>query len=371
VLTESIDDILADPDIRIVVELMGGEEPAREYMLKMLEAGKDVVTANKLVLALHGRQLFTTARKAGRRIAFEGAVAGGIPIIRLLREGLTANHIERVTGILNGTTNYILSAMTNRGLEYGQALKEAQALGYAEADPSADVDGYDAAYKLSILASLGFEGYVDPARIIRRGISTISAMDIALADRFGYKIKLLAGAEREDGHLYLSVAPSLVPKGHPLANVNDAYNAVTIEGDSVGQLMLYGKGAGDLPTGSAVVSDIIELARFPDLQESEILAAGREMALSDSCARPAEYYVRLLVRDIPGVLGQITTMLGMHGISIATFTQELDNEGHATLLFFTHECEWKSVEAVKATLKTMPFVIEIANVLPIWAGAKK
>ena len=332
VLTESFDEILSDPGIRIVVEAMGGEEPALGYTLAALAAGKDVVTANKLVLALHGQRIFEAARAEGRRVAFEGAVAGGIPVIRALREGLTANNIERITGILNGTTNFILSAMTDRGVEYADALREAQALGYAEADPSADVDGFDAAYKLAILASLGFEGYVDPRRIPRKGISTVTALDIALADRFGYRIKLLAGAERTDGSFHISVTPSLVPKGHPLANVNGAYNAVAIEGDSVGQLMLYGKGAGDLPTGSAVVSDIIELVRFPDLTESEIILQDREIEISDSSSRPSEYYVRLLVKDLPGVLGQIATMLGLHGISIATVTQELDKTGRATLI---------------------------------------
>lgn len=370
VFTESMDEILSDPGIRIVVEAMGGEEPALSYTLAALEAGKDVVTANKLVLALHGRSIFEAARASGRRIAFEGSVAGGIPVIRALREGLTANTIERITGILNGTTNFILSAMTDRGVEYADALREAQSLGYAEADPSADVEGFDAAYKLAILASLGFEGYVDPRRIVRKGIATVTAQDIALADKFGYRIKLLAGAERGDGKLHLSVSPSLVPKGHPLANVNGAYNAVTVEGDSVGQLMLYGKGAGDLPTGSAVVSDIIELVRFPDLSESEIIRQDRDLELSDSTARPAEYYVRLLVKDLPGVLGQIATMLGVHGISIATVTQELDNEGRATLLIFTHECQRSAVEAAAQTLRTMPFVLSIANILPLWADAR-
>lgn len=370
ILTERVDEILADPEIRIVVEAMGGEDPALGYTLAALEAGKDVVTANKLVLALHGRRIFEAARTAGRRIAFEGAVAGGIPVIRALREGLTANNIQRITGILNGTTNFILSAMTDRGMEYADALREAQSLGYAEADPSADVEGFDAAYKLAILASLAFEGYVDPRRIPRKGISTVTSLDIALADKFGYRIKLLAGAERADGRLHLSVTPSLVPKGHPLANVNGAYNAVAIEGDSVGQLMLYGKGAGDLPTGSAVVSDIIELVRFPDLSESEIISSDKEMELSDSTARPSEYYVRLLVKDLPGVLGQIATVLGVHGISIATVTQELDNAGGATLLIFTHECERASVEAAAGTLRTMPFVLSIANILPLWADAR-
>jgi homoserine dehydrogenase len=369
-LTDSIDEILSDPEIRIVVELIGGEEPARDYMLQAFKAGKDVVTANKLVLALHGRELFTAAQENGRRISFEAAVAGGIPIIRLLHEGLTANTIERITGILNGTTNYILSAMTNRHMEYSDALKEAQALGYAEADPSSDVDGYDAAYKLAILASLGFEGYVDPNQIERHGIGTITAMDIALADRFGYRIKLLAGAERGDGQIYLSVTPSLVPKVHPLANVNEAYNAVAIEGDAVGQLMLYGKGAGDLPTGSAVVSDIIELVRFPDLKEADIITQWHELSPSESPARPSEYYIRLTVLDRPGVLGQITTMLGAHNISIATITQELGPNGQATLIIFTHDCEWKALEAAMGSLKTMPFMIEIANVLPLWAGTR-
>lgn len=366
-LTTSIDEILNDPEIRVVVELMGGEEPAREYMLRALKAGKDVVTANKLVLALHGRELFSVALAENRRIAFEASVAGGIPIIRLLREGLTANNVERITGILNGTTNYILSAMTNRHLEYADALKEAQALGYAEADPSSDVDGYDASYKLTILASLGFEGYVSPKDIIRQGIGSIEAADIALADRFGYRIKLLACAERENGHIYLSVTPSLVPKGHPLSNVNEAYNAVALEGDSVGQLMLYGKGAGDLPTGSAVMSDIIELVRFPDLTESEIITQWRKLEPSESRARPSKYYMRLIVQDRPGVLGQLTTMLGAHGISIATITQELETTGHATLLIFTHECSWKALEAAVCSLKTMPFMAQVANVLPIWA----
>ncbi|HSV55686.1 MAG TPA: homoserine dehydrogenase [Magnetospirillaceae bacterium] len=369
-LTESFDRILADPDIRIVVEALGGEEPALDYILAALGAGKDVVTANKLVLSLHGRRIFEAARASGRRVAFEGAVAGGIPVIRTLREGLTANNIERITGILNGTTNFILSAMTDRGMEYEAALREAQDLGYAEADPSSDVDGYDASYKLSILASLGFEGYVDPRHIPCRGIVSITALDIALADRFGFRIKLLACAERADGTLHASVTPSLVPKAHPLASVNGAYNAVAIEGDSVGQLMLYGKGAGDLPTGSAVVSDIIELVRFPDLSESEIIWPDREIRLSEISARTSQYYVRLLVKDLPGVLGQIATVLGVHGISIATLTQELDNAGRATLLIFTHECDWKAVDSAAGTLRTMPFVLAVANILPLWADTR-
>ncbi|MDF2675190.1 MAG: homoserine dehydrogenase, partial [Clostridiales bacterium] len=261
ILTTNVEDILNDEEIKIIVELMGGAEPAREYMLRAMKCKKHVVTANKLVLATQGEELFKTAEGEGILFYYEASVGGGIPIIREINESLTANKIEKLVGIINGTTNYILTKMTQEGMGFDEALKEAQAKGYAEADPTSDIEGYDAAYKLAIMASLSFGTKVDLESIYREGIGGIEAIDIEYANKFGYAIKLLAVGKEVDNRLELRVHPTMVPKNHPIANVNDSFNAIFIKGNAVGDLMLYGRGAGDLPTGSAVVGDIISILR--------------------------------------------------------------------------------------------------------------
>ena len=244
-----------------MVELIGGRDEAKEYMIRAMKAKKHIVTANKLVIANWGEELFKIAEEENVLFYYEASVAGGIPIIREINESLTANKIEQIIGIVNGTTNYILSKMTIDGISFDEALKEAQEKGYAEADPTSDVDGYDAVYKLAIMSSLSFGTKVDHDCIYREGIRNISTIDIAYAKKFGYTIKLLAIAKEENNKLELRVHPTLVPSTHPMANVNDAFNAILIKGNAVGELMLYGRGAGDLPTGSAVVGDIISILR--------------------------------------------------------------------------------------------------------------
>lgn len=262
ILTTDYDSIAADPSIDIVVEVIGGIEPARDYILRALKAGKQVVTANKAVLAQYGSEIFAAAEANRRTIKFEASVCGGIPIINVLQESLTSNEIEEITGILNGTTNYILTKMTEEGVEFETALKEAQALGYAEADPASDVEGYDAAYKLAILSNLAFGTKTEVQSILRQGITGVTQQDMLDARQKGCSIKLLATAKKVEGVLQLKVRPEAIPHSHPLAVVNGVNNAVLVKGNAVNELMFYGQGAGEMPTGSAVVSDIISLARL-------------------------------------------------------------------------------------------------------------
>ncbi|NLK34223.1 MAG: homoserine dehydrogenase, partial [Gracilibacteraceae bacterium] len=261
IITTDINDIINDASIKIIIELIGGTEPAKEYILKAMKRKKHVVTANKLLLATQGEELFRAAEQERVLFYYEASVGGGIPIIREINESLTANRINKLVGIINGTTNYILTRMTREGMDFNEALREAQEKGYAEADPTSDVEGYDAAYKLAIMSSLSFNTKIDFSSIYREGISNIKAVDIDYANRFGYVIKLLAIGKESEGKLELRVHPAMVPQNHPIANVNDSFNAIFIKGNAVGDLMLYGRGAGDLPTGSAVVGDIISILR--------------------------------------------------------------------------------------------------------------
>jgi homoserine dehydrogenase len=332
VITSNVDDVINDPEIAVVAHLIGGLEPARSIMLRLLEAGKDIVTANKALLAEHGPELFAVARKLGRTIAFEASVAGGIPIITNISQCLSANSIESLEGILNGTSNFILTQMSSRGVAYADALRRAQELGYAEADPTMDVDGTDAAQKLAILAHLAFGAHVKWQQIPRVGIDKVEADDMRYASQLGYSIKLLAEAKRSDGSMLdLHVSPTLVRRRTPLAEVQDAFNAVLVVGDAVGPVFYHGRGAGQMPTASAVVADIIDTAvgrtrlTFETLEPFSTTSPPR-VNLRDSDELPGRFYFRLRVKDHPGTLAAITGVFGKHNLSIASVIQH-ENDG--------------------------------------------
>jgi homoserine dehydrogenase len=324
-LTTSLDDALRDPSIQIVAELVGGVDWARRAVLAVLEAGKDVVTANKALLATRGAEVFDTARRHGRAVAFEASVAGGIPIIAALTQGLAANQILALQGILNGTCNFILTNMTEEGTAYADALAEAQRLGYAEADPTLDVDGTDASHKLAILSQIAYGVAVPPEKIARRGIDGIDAADIRFAGELGYVIKLLAEAFQGNEGLALHVSPVLLRKTTPLAQVRGAYNAIHVVGDAVGDTFYYGRGAGSMPTASAVTADIIDLAVGRAQRTFQTLRlwtgdGGRVKSMPSEAVK-TRFYLRLLVDDRPGVLADVARVLAEHHISIASVIQ--------------------------------------------------
>lgn len=342
VLTNDVDQVINNRNIKVVASLIGGLEPERSIMLQLLESGKDVVTANKALLAEHGPELFDRARELGRSIAFEASVAGGIPIIANISQCLSGNQILSLDGILNGTTNFILSKMHEEGMAYADALKEAQRLGYAEADPTLDVDGSDAAQKLAILAHLAFGARVDWKDIPRMGIDRLDKTDVRFAQEIGYRIKLLAVAELDGDTLELHVSPTLVKRGKPLSDVSGAFNAIRVVGDAVGELMYYGRGAGQMPTASAVVSDIIDTAvgraaiTFRTLElwsNRKARVAPREHAKADG-----RFYLRVNAEDHPGVLAQVASVLGQHHISISSVLQQetASPDGTVPLVIMTH-----------------------------------
>ncbi|RIK78818.1 MAG: homoserine dehydrogenase [Planctomycetota bacterium] len=343
VLTDDVDQVINNPEIQVVAHLVGGLEPARTIMLRLLESGKDVVTANKALLAEHGPELFDAARELGRSIAFEASVAGGIPIIANISTCLSANQIESLHGILNGTSNFILTKMHDEGAPFQEVLAEAQRLGYAEADPTMDVDGSDAAQKLAILAHLAFGARVDWKDIPRAGIDTVDVCDVRYAKEMGYRIKLLATADLVDDTLELDVSPALVRVRSPLAEVSGPFNAIRVEGDAVGPLFFHGQGAGQMPTASAVVADMIDMAvgrtaiTFRTLELWSNRKARVTPAPND--AARAKFYLRVIVEDHPGVLAQVTTVLGKHGISIASVLQRepIEAQGVVPLVIMTHE----------------------------------
>jgi len=358
ILTDNIDDIINDESIKIVVELVGGREVAKEYMIRAMKAKKHIVTANKLVIANWSKELFKIAEEENVLFYYEASVAGGIPIIREINESLTANRIEQIIGIINGTTNYILSKMTIDGSSFDEALKEAQEKGYAEADPTSDVDGYDAVYKLAIMASLSFGTEVDHDCIYREGIRNISAVDIEYARKFGYTIKLLAIAKEENNKLELRVHPTLVPSSHPMANVNDAYNAILIKGNAVGELMLYGKGAGDLPTGSAVVGDIISILRN-NVKPADLKGVSGEVDFKEvkkAEDNESEFYIRLDFKDKAGVLGDTAKIFGKNNVSIVSITQDVEQVDHSSLAFITHKSAEKNIR------NSLNKIIQLENV---------
>lgn len=351
-LTTEAMDVIDDPDIHVVVELMGGLQKAKEYILKAMERGKHVVTANKALLAESGQEIYQAAEHYGVSLAFEASVGGGIPVIGALRGGLSANHIHTTMGILNGTSNYILTRMTQEGLPYDRVVQEAVELGLAEDPPTLDVDGIDAAHKLAILMSIGFGSPVSFKEIYKEGITELTPDDIRFAGEFGYCVKLLAISRNLGGMLEARVHPAMIPKDHIMANVNGAYNAIYLEGDFVGPNVYYGLGAGRRPTGSAVVSDIMDLARqirlgvkmpMPPLGHVSPPEAGIHIQPMEELS--TSYYFRFSVLDSPGVLSKISGVLGNHKISIASVIQKgREVNGSVPLVMMTHEAMENNVQ---------------------------
>ncbi|TAN43384.1 MAG: homoserine dehydrogenase [Nitrospirae bacterium] len=360
-LTKDAGELINDPDIQVIVELIGGTTIAKEVMLRALRAGKHVVTANKALLATHGSEIFRTARKHKVHVGFEAAVAGGIPIIKVVREGLVANRIKAVYGIINGTTNYILTKMTDEKAEFQEVLKEAQKLGYAEADPTYDIEGIDSAHKLAILATLAYGSSYSIKDVYTEGISWISPMDIEFARELGYKLKLLAIAKETGGKVELRVHPTMVPEGYLISKVDGVFNAVVVEGDAVGQTLYYGRGAGDMPTGSAVVSDIVDIAKLIT-NGSAGSSAGDSGTLKPKNLLKMEevvsmYYFRFSALDRPGVLSTISGILGKYHISIISVIQKGRHLGKAVpLVVLTHLAKEKDVTGALREINRLPVV---------------
>jgi homoserine dehydrogenase len=369
-LTTDTDAIVVDPDIDVVVELIGGIDRAGELIMSALKAGKPVVTGNKELLAHSGPELFQAAEDAGVDLLFEAAVAGGIPVIRPLRESLVGERITRVMGIVNGTTNYILTRMTEAGASYADALAEAQALGFAEADPTADVEGYDAGAKAAIIASIAFGAAVTAEDVHHEGISRVSEVDIDFARRMGFVIKLLAVAEQgDDGRIGVRVHPALLPESHPLAAVRESFNAVFVEGASVGDLMFYGRGAGGGPTASAILGDLIDASL--NRHRGSHASVGQ---LSTAVIRPIDelestYYLNVEVLDRPGVLAQVAGVFGQHQVSIRSMEQE-GLGAEARLIFITHKAREADVQATLASLGELEAVDRIGSVLRVVGDAR-
>lgn len=363
VLTTDVRDILNDPDIDIVVELIGGINPAKEFILKAIRNKKHVVTANKALLATEGNEIFSEAERYGVEVGFEASVAGGIPIIKIIREGLIANRVLSVYGIINGTSNYILTRMTEEGVEFSYALRDAQRLGYAEADPSLDVEGIDSAHKLTILASLAYDIPLSYSAVYKEGITKVTPQDIEFASELGYKIKLLAIAKAVDGEVEMRVHPTMVPADYLISKVDGVFNAIYIEGDAVGATLYYGRGAGDMPTGSAIVSDIVDIARGIMLNATGRIPAirTRPSALRLRVMDDVEsmYYFRFSALDRPGVLSKISGVLGANNISIASVIQKGRRVGGAVpLVVLTHMARERDVLQAVGTIDLLPVVTD-------------
>jgi homoserine dehydrogenase len=365
IFTSSAEDVIGDPEVDIVCELIGGLEPARTLIIAALDRGKPVVTANKEVLASYGRELFDAADQKGLDLYFEGAVGGGIPLIRPLKESLAGERIRRLIGIVNGTTNYILTRMDEDGLGFADALAEARALGYAEADPSADIEGYDAAAKCAILASIAFNARVVASDVYREGIASVTADDIAFSRRLGYVVKLVAFAELEEEDVAVRVHPAMIPRDHPLAAVREAHNAVFVQGDRIGELMFYGRGAGGEPTATAVAGDLVSVAR-------NLMAGARGPGCTCYAKRrirpmdrmEGQYYLLLDVEDRPGVLAQIATVTGENQVSIKSVWQEGTGE-EAHLVLITHRAVEGRLQQTVRQLRELPVVAAVRSVLRV------
>ena len=364
-LTDDAFAVVSDPEIDIVVELIGGCGVARELVLKAIENGKHVVTANKALLAMHGNEIFTAAQKKGVMVAFEAAVAGGIPIIKALREGLTANRIEWLAGIINGTTNFILSEMRDKGLSFADALQDAQALGYAEADPTFDVEGVDAAHKATIMSAIAFGIPMQFDKAYVEGISKLEAVDIHYAEQLGYRIKLLGIARRREQGVELRVHPTLIPEKRLIANVEGAMNAVLVQGDAVGATLYYGKGAGAEPTGSAVIADLVDVTRLhtSDPEHRVPHLAFQPNQVRDVPVLPIDevitsYYLRMRVEDKPGVLADITRILADSSISIEALIQKeaAAGESDTDIIMLTHRTVERNANAAIAKIEVLESV---------------
>jgi len=368
VLTDDLQRLIDDESVSVVAQTIGGIEPARTIMLQLLESGKDVVTANKALLAQHGPQLFDRARELGRSIAFEASVAGGIPIIANISQCLSANQIESLQGILNGTCNFIVSKMDSEGADYEATLAEAQQLGYAEADPTMDVDGTDATQKLAILAHLAFGARVDWSKIPRRGIDGLQAVDFKYSKQLGYRIKLIALAQLTDQGLVLNVSPMLVKIGKPLAEVRANFNAVGVVGDAVGPVFFQGQGAGQMPTASAVVADLIDTAvgrTAITFETLELWAKDHNrVSIADSGSLISRHYLRFNVRDVPNVLSTIAGALGSNGISIASVYQhdaDLSDDGIVPVVIVTKKTSQSSVDQALKELESVEAIDAVAE----------
>ena len=375
-LTTDPEAVVSDPSVDVVVEVIGGIEPARSLIMQAIQAGKSVVTANKAVIARHGQDIAQAAAKAGVYVLIEAAVGGGIPIIEPLKQSLGGNRIDRVSGIINGTTNYILTRMANEGVAYADVLAEAQRLGYAEADPAADVDGLDAADKIAILSTLAFGGAVDRSAVPTEGISQLQGRDVEYARQLGYGVKLLAVAERMQGAspetalpLSLRVQPTLVPQDHPLAGVHGVNNAILVEGDPIGRVMFYGPGAGEGPTASAVVADILNIAGIRQASADHgkgsldpLLAAGswRDCVLVNPDKIRQRHYVRFNTSDTPGVIGRIGSCFGDRNVSIQSIVQFNATEAGAEIVVITHEVSQGRMTDALKTIREMPEVSGLA-----------
>lgn len=351
VFTTDAKEIINDPDISIVIELMGGHEPAKSFILAAIVKGKHIVTANKALLASYGSEIFPKAAEKGVEVAFEASVGGGITILKSIKEGLAANRIKSIFGIINGTANYILSEMTDKGESYEYCLKKAQEKGYAEADPTFDVEGVDTAHKLAILITLCYGTTINPDDIYTEGITKLTPLDIQFAKECGYKIKLLAISKEEDEKIEARVHPTMIPDHHVLAAIDDAYNAVLLNGDAVGNVMFTGMGAGEMPTASAVVGDVIDIARniikggigrVPSLSFQDENIKNVDLRMMDELE--TEYYLRFSVVDEPGVLSKISGILGEHNISIASVMQKgRSTEGAVPVVITTHHAKEKNM----------------------------
>ena len=360
-------DVIDDPDVDIVCELMGGSEPAGSLILAAFDRDKPVVTANKELLSTRGRELFDASEAKGLDLYFEAAVGGGIPLVRPLKESLTGERLTRIIGIVNGTTNFVLTRMSENGMSFAEALEEARRLGYAEADPSADVDGHDAAAKCAILASIAFNARVVAADVYREGIAGVSTEDIEFARRLGYVVKLLAIAELHEERIAARVHPAMIPSNHPLAAVRDAFNGVFVEGSNVGELMFYGRGAGGEPTATAVIGDLVTVAR-------NRLAGARGVGCTcflERTIRPmsemeGQYYILLRVEDRPGVLAEIASVFGRNEVSIKSVWQE-GTGADAQLVFITHRAREGSFQQAVTELRDVRAVEEVRSVLRVEA----
>lgn len=366
ILTKNAAEVIGDPEIDIVMELIGGIEPAKTFILQAIQNGKHVVTANKALLALHGDEIFRAAQRFGVDVNFEASVGGGIPLIRSIKEGLVANRIQSIFGILNGTSNYILTKMTDEGKAFQEVLREAQKKGYAEADPTYDIEGIDAAHKLAILIRLAFGTHIRFEDIFIGGISEITPLDIQFGKEFGYRIKLLAISKIENGRIEARVHPTMIPEDHLLSTVSGVFNAIYIKGDAVGPTLFYGQGAGQMPTGSAVVGDLVELGRnllvgaegrrVPLLSYQDSAIGKVALKRMDEVVMP--FYMRFSALDRPGVLSRISGILGKNGISISAVIQKgRQVHGAVPVVMMTHEAREKSVHKALREIERLGVIL--------------
>jgi len=372
VLTSDINEILNDPEISIVIELIGGYEPAKSFVLKAIAAGKHVVTANKALLALHGDEIYAKAAEAGVEVLYEAAVGGGIPVLSAIKGNMSANRFNTILGILNGTCNYILTKMTKEGLDFADVLKKAQELGYAEADPTFDIEGIDTAHKLALLLSLCFGTRVQFDQIYTEGITSISAIDINFAQQFGYRIKLLAIGKRDGDRIEARVHPTMIPVHYPMADVDGAFNAIRLTGDFVGPVMFYGRGAGMEPTASAVVGDLMDISRNILVGVGQRVSARgfKDGSIADLPIKPigeciSRYYLRFSAVDKPGVLAAIAGALGKYNISIESMIQTGRSGDSVPIVFITHEAAESDIQSALAEIDAFEMIREKSNLIRI------